>query len=324
LIISKTPLRISLAGGGTDFPNYYEKHSGKVLTTAIDKYVYVILKPRYDHNIRIGYSVTENVEKLDDLKHELAREAIRMFGIDGIEISMMSDLPGGSGLGSSSSVTVGLLHALYAYTNNLVSMKTLAEMAICIETKILNKPIGIQDQIVAAYGDFIFARFDKNEFYVTPVFILDEYIDILEKSLLLFFTGLTRNASDVLEEQTKNIDNNIESLNNIYNICGRMEEELSLGNIYKMGELLDESWQLKKKLASKVSNENIDNIYEYAKTLDPSIGGKLCGAGSGGHLLLYCPPKKQKYLITILENRGLRHIPFHFSKYGSQIIFNQY
>jgi D-glycero-alpha-D-manno-heptose-7-phosphate kinase len=320
MIIVRTPLRISLFGGGSDFPSYFMNHDGQILSTTIDKYVYVIVKERFDNNIRLGYSVTENVTNVNDLKHELAREAIKMFDLNGIEISTMADVPGGTGLGSSSAITVGLLHALYAYKGSLPSEYDLARGAIEIEIQKLNKPIGYQDQIISAYGGFSKIEFLDN-FEVSKPEISRETLDALDKNLFLWYTNNIRDASSILEEQNKNTSKNLEVLNDIVDLCKYAEKKLIKGNVNIIGELLDESWELKKQLATKVSNDEIDELYDYAKKYG-ATGGKISGAGGGGFLLTYCPPVDQPMLKNYMKLRGVRELPFSFEPFGSRIIFD--
>lgn len=327
MIVVKTSLRISLFGGSTDFYEYFDEYGGEVITTAIDKFVYTIIKKRFDDNIRLGYSKTELVSDANQLEHELAREAIRMIPTKGIEISTMADVPGGTGLGSSSAVTVGFLHALLAYHRELFDEKTTSISAIQIEVMNLKKPIGFQDQIIAAYGGFKNIVFNKNsEGYCSRSFDVKEvatdyWLEGLDKSLLLFYTNITRDSANILDEQSKNVKLNTDILDQIKAICKEAKNSIGDKNWDNIGLLLDQSWELKKQLSSKISDKNLDYLYRFAKA-NGALGGKITGAGGGGFLLVYCPIKKQKYLIEAMSNIGIREMPFSFYPHGSRVIFN--
>jgi D-glycero-alpha-D-manno-heptose-7-phosphate kinase len=322
VIITQTPLRISFLGGGTDFPDFYREHGGCVLTTAIDKFVYTIVKERFDKQIYVSYSVKEIAEKVDDIKHELVREAMKLVGVkEGIEIAFMSDVPGaGSGLGSSSSVTVGVLNALYQYTGRAVEAKKLAEQACEIEIKILGKPIGVQDQYIAAFGGVNFIEFHKDGLItVEPVGIGEELLDDLKNYMMVFFTGRTRQANTVLTEQKNNIEKKNKILVEMAQQARVARRLLSHGKIADLGKLLDEGWKIKKQLASKVSDGEIDKIYGAAKKAG-AIGGKISGAGGGGFLTLFVPTDKREKVRAALQ--GLREMPVGLSRDGSKVIFN--
>ena len=327
MIIAKTPLRISLFGGGTDFPDYFKDNPGQVLSTTIDKYTYVILNKRpFDEKIRLGYSKTELVNYVFELDHELAREAIKLFSVSGIELSTISDVPGGVGLATSSSILVGMLNALATYSNVEFDVSHLIDWAINIEVNKLNKPIGYQDQIIVAKGGFqnIHFSFQYKKPYNFIYNFKESTIDQLEKSLNLFYFGGQRNSSEILLEQSKNIEKNNDTLRQMYNICDSAYDELSKGNVYPIGEMLDESWKLKKTLASNVSNTEIDYVYEKALQ-NGSDGGKLLGAGGNGFLLFFTKDYESKEnLLRFMKYHMLRvkHVPFRFDKYGSRIIFN--
>jgi D-glycero-alpha-D-manno-heptose-7-phosphate kinase len=321
LIIVQTPLRISLFGGGTDFPNFYAAEGGCVLTTAIDKYIFVTIKDRFDDMLRIGYTRTELVDRVDRVEHELIREALKKTGINkGIEISTTGDIPAGSGLGSSSTVTVGVLHAMYAFLNEIVPQERLAREACEIEIDTLNKPIGVQDQYIAAYGGFRFIEFRPSGRVVTETVHLDPMLkNRLNENFLLFFTGTTRQAEHILSEQKDNIGDRLEILRKMKSLAYQARDELSTGNINAIGHLLHESWQLKKQLASKISNGEIDSWYQMAIDAG-AYGGKITGAGGGGFLLLYCPYDKRENVRHALGH--LRELPFRLEPDGTKIIFN--
>jgi D-glycero-alpha-D-manno-heptose-7-phosphate kinase len=322
MIIVQTPLRASLFGGGTDFPGYYLEHGGCVLSSSIDKYIFVTVKKRFDQKLRVGYTRTEMVDTIDDIQHELIREALRMTGIcHGVEITTMGDIPSqGSGLGSSSTVTVGALHALYAYQRELVMAGRLAHEACVIEREILGKPIGVQDQYIAAYGGLRFIEFKTSGEIVTRRIALDSTtLRRLNNNLFLFFTGVTRKADTILSEQRDNIRSRESVLNEMKAIVHQACDQLQKGNIDVIGELLHESWQLKKQLASRISNPELEDLYQIARKAG-ATGGKITGAGGGGFLLLYCPIEKQETLRDALHQ--LQELPFLLGQDGSKVIFD--
>lgn len=321
MIIVQTPLRISFFGGGTDFPSYYMEEGGCVLSSAIDKYIFVTIKRRFDDFVRVGYTRTEIVENVNDIQHELIREALKKVGIQkGVEITTMGDIPSGSGLGSSSTVTVGALHAMYAYLNFSVTAEQLARAACEIEIDILKKPIGVQDQYIAAYGGLRFFEFSNSGEVCNQLLSLDEVLQTrLNENLLLYFTGTTRSADSILTEQKDNIESRKQILRKLKSFAYLAKEELQKGNIDIIGNLLHESWQYKKQLASKISNGHIEAIYETARKAG-ALGGKLTGAGGGGFLLLYCPYEKRDLVRKSLN--GLREVPVRLEPDGSKPIFN--
>lgn len=322
MIIIQTPLRVSLFGGGTDFPSYFREHGGCVLTSAIDKYIFVTIKRRFDAKLRIGYTKTEMVDTVDEIKHELIREALRKTGItQGVEITTMGDIPDqGSGLGSSSTVTVGALHAMYTYNRELVLIERLAEEACEIEREILGKPIGIQDQYIAAYGGLRFMEFNGNGRVDSErLNVSEKTLRILSDNLLLFFTGITRKADNILVEQKQNIKDRLSILGEMKDIAYTARTELEDGNVDAVGELLHESWMLKKKLASRISNPALDGMYETAREAG-ALGGKISGAGGGGFLLLYCPNGSQEKVRDALQD--FQEYRFVLGQDGSKVIFD--
>ena len=323
MIISQTPLRISLSGGGTDLANYYKQNEGYVVSTAIDKYIYVIVKERFDDFIYVDYSTKEIVENINDIKHDLVRESAKMTGIKkGFEVLMLADIPSeGSGLGSSSSLTVGLLHAFYQYLGKLVTAEQLAREACQIEIEILQRPIGKQDQYIAAYGGLKSFRFCKDDSVeVSAIELLSEAKRKLGSNLLLFFTDTTRKASSILEEQNKNIINKLEFHNKIKELAFDTLDGLNTLDINRVGENLKVNWEMKKQLASNVSNNEIDKMHQMAMD-GGALGAKISGAGGGGFLLVYCERDKQDTLRRSLKQ--YRELPFFLEKYGSKIIFDQ-
>lgn len=322
MIIVQTPLRTSLFGGGTDFPGYYLQHGGCVLSSAIDKYIFVTIKKRFDNKVRVGYTRTEMVDSVDEIQHELIREALRKTGIcEGVEITTMGDIPSeGSGLGSSSTVTVGALHAMYAFQRELVMAEQLAKEACEIEIEILGKPIGVQDQYIAAYGGLRFIEFKTSGEIVANRISLDSNtLRRLNNNLFLFYTGVTRKADTILSEQKDNIRSRESVLGEMKEIARHACDQLQKGHIDAIGELLHESWQLKKQLASRISNTDIEDLYQIARKAG-ATGGKVAGAGGGGFLLLYCPAEKQEKLRDALHQ--LQELPFNLGQDGSKVIFD--
>lgn len=321
MIIVQTPLRVSFFGGGTDFPSYFLRDGGCVLSTAIDKHVYVTIKKRFDDLIRIGYTKTEIVESVDEIQHELIREAFRLTGLSkGVEITTMADIPAGTGLGSSSTVTVGVLHAMYAYQNKFIAPQELARQACQIEIDILHKPIGYQDQYIAALGNFRLIQFEKSSNVQSEVISFSPSVKHrLNENLMLFYTGQKRAAESILSEQKENIQSNGKILNKLKDMAISAVEELQKGDIDCIGHMLNESWQLKKQLASGISNERIDKFYTKAMQ-SGALGGKLTGAGGGGFLLIYSPYEKRDSVRNALHE--LREIPIRLEESGSKVIFD--
>jgi D-glycero-alpha-D-manno-heptose-7-phosphate kinase len=322
LIIVQTPLRISFFGGGTDFPSFYMEEGGCVLSSAIDKFIFVTIKERFDRKLRIGYTQTEMVDDIDEIHHDLIRESLRLTGIGhGVEITTMGDIPSeGSGLGSSSTVTVGALYAMYAYQGEIISAERLAREACTIEIDILKKPIGIQDQYIAAYGGLRFLNFlPDGEVEVERIKISTESQRMLNDNFLLFFTGVSRSSSSILKEQKSNIKDRISELREIKQMAYQARSDIEKGNFDSFGDLMNQSWELKKRLAGTISNGSINEIYETARRAG-AIGGKLTGAGGGGFLLLYVPYERQKRVRSALS--GLQELPFRLETDGTKVIFN--
>jgi D-glycero-alpha-D-manno-heptose-7-phosphate kinase len=321
MIIIQTPLRISLFGGGTDFPSYFLSEGGCVLSMAINKYIFVVIKERYDEKIRIGYTRTEIVDQVDQIEHELIREAFKKTGTrPGVEIITMGDIPAGSGLGSSSAVTVGALHAMYAYQNILVSKEQLAEEACDIEVRILKKPIGYQDQYISAFGGLRFIDFHQDgRIDCSRVNISPETLREINDHLMLFFTGVTRKAESILEEQKENIYNKLDKLCQLKEMASFVRGKLEAGRVDVIGETLHQSWMLKKQLANGISNHTIDGYYQIARQAGAS-GGKLTGAGGGGFLLLFCKKEKQNDVRRALHD--LREVSFKLEPDGTKTLLN--
>src|SRR3989344_2843973 len=265
MILSKTPFRISFVGGGTDFPDFYRKESGGVISTTINKYVYIVVHPSFNEKIRLQYSVFEEVENVEDVKNSRIRECMKLTGVDkGIEIHSLAEAPTKVGLGGSSSFTVGLLNALYAYKGEIVSPEKLAQDACKVEIDILKEPIGKQDQYIAAYGGLRHIQFNRDDSVsVGPVTLNEEIIKRLEENLLLFYTGISRDASSVLVEQKENIEKteSFSHLLELNNLRQELKSELHANRLSKFGEILHKGWELKKRLASKITNPALDKYY---------------------------------------------------------------
>lgn len=324
MIISRTPLRISFVGGGSDMESFYRHSLGAVVTTAINKYVYIMVEKQFDGRIIVQYSKTEIVKKVADIQNNLVREAMKLTGVDGgIHITSISDVPAeGTGMGSSSSYVVGLLNALYAYREKYVSAERLAREACRIEIDILKKPIGKQDQYIAAYGGLNYLEFSSDgTVYVNPIICLPDTRMRLEKQLLLFYTKSTRSADTILAKQTQNVSSpgsKRDTMAKMVELAKQMRESLQTNKLSPFGGLLDENWALKKTMAHGVTTKQIDRWYEKAKRAG-AMGGKILGAGGGGFLLLHADLKKHE---KIKRNLGeLIPLDFKFEQQGSKIIF---
>src|SRR5579859_163128 len=314
MIITQTPLRIGLLGGGTDLPSYYLEHGGRVLNCAIDKYIYVIVKQSFDDEIYVNYSKKEIVSRVEDLEHELVREAMLMTGVSGgVEITTLADIPSsGSGLGSSSAVTVGLLHALYAYTGRQMSATQLAEGACTIEIERCGKPIGKQDQYIAALGGIRDLRFGPGEEVTGEELGLSAPERLaLQQQMMLFYTGITRRADNILAEQNANISSTLPQLDLLRDLAGFAVERLRAGDVEAIGPALRESWEAKRKLASGVSNDQVDKAV--GRALDAGASGvKLTGAGGGGFLVVICPMERQRAVRESLAD--MRELPIRLDR----------
>lgn len=321
MIISQTPFRISLVGGGTDFEDFYKVSGGAVISTTINKYIYVVVKERFDNKISANYFDQEIVDDICELRHDLIREAALLTGMkNGFDVYIMSDIPSsGSGLGSSSSVTVGLLNAFYAYKGISVDAKTLAEQACIIEIDILKNPIGKQDQYAAAYGGLNFIQFHSNGIDIKRIELDNGLKRKLELNLMLFFTNITRKSSAILTEQKENISKKLIQLLNIKQLAIELNDSLLSGNIDEIGKMLHKNWILKKQLSSNITNDTIDNMYKSALSAG-AIGGKIVGAGGGGFVIIYAKLDRHDAVRDALYNHN--QFPFLFEPHGSKIIFN--
>ena len=323
MIISRTPFRISFVGGGSDMETFYSKHQGAVLSTSIDKYMY-ISSHKFFHKdtIQVKYSRTETVKNIDDLAHPLLREALRKTGITGgIEISSIADLPSGTGMGSSSSFTVGLLHNLYAINRKYVTHEELAREACEIEIEIVGEPIGKQDQYAAAFGGLNIIYFNQDgTVLVEPLHIKKTIYDALQENLLMFYVGNQRKASDILSEQKQNAsqEEKFNVLKEMVGLVFELRNALYAERLNDFGKILHENWVLKQKLASKISNPEIDDIY-MTGIKNGASGGKLLGAGGGGFMLFYCEKRDQDRLRSSLKK--YETLDFTFERDGSKIIY---
>jgi D-glycero-alpha-D-manno-heptose-7-phosphate kinase len=322
MIISKTPLRVSFVGGGTDLADFSDEHGGAVVSSAIDKWVHVVVARRFEGDLRVSYSKTEIVSTASEVQHELVREALRLTGLPrGLDVVTLADVPSqGTGLGSSSAVTVGLLGALYAYQGVFRSAVDLAEEASHIEIDILGKPIGRQDQYAAAQGGFNFIEFMPRGggVRIEPIVCPPMTLERLHRSLMLFYTGRQRAASDVLSGQRAAIieGSAIEALLGMRQLAYEMREVLGRGDVDGVGPLLDRNWELKRSLVGGLSDTQVDEWYRRAREAGAS-GGKLLGAGAGGFLLVMAAPEQQASVRSALAD--LREVPFHFAARGTQI-----
>ncbi|MGD0900156.1 MAG: GHMP kinase [Thermoguttaceae bacterium] len=322
MIGTRTPFRISFAGGGSDLRSFYSKCPGCVLSTTIDKYMYILIHPYFDDRIQVKYSRTELVNSIAHIQHPIVRVALGQFGTEGVDINSIADIPAGTGLGSSSSFTVGLLHALYAYTGQFASKELLARKACEIEIDILKDPIGKQDMYAAAYGGLNLITFYPDEsVQVEPVIMPPSQRSRLAQNLLAFYLGGARSAHDILADQQSAVlrdRKKFEGLMRMVELARQLRESLAKGCLDDMGPILHENWLLKKQLSSQISTEWIDACYDRAMQ-NGATGGKLLGAGGCGFLLLYCDVQHQDRLRAALSD--LREIKFSFDNFGTRVIY---
>jgi D-glycero-alpha-D-manno-heptose-7-phosphate kinase len=323
MIISRTPLRMSFVGGGSDLPVFYKKYGGAVLSTAINRYVYVTVNPKFDDRIRVSYSRTEEARTVERIRHPLVREGLKLASVKGgVEITSIADIPSkGTGLGSSSTFTVGLMNALHAFAGRHAGAEQLAREACEIEITRCGEPIGKQDQYAAAFGGLNLIHFNSDDSVaVEPVICRRETIKQLQSHILVFYTGLTRSASGILKHQSaalatekKKVDTTKKMVELAHTLCA----ELRKNRVASFGEIIHEGWLLKKSLAGGISTGAIDVWYEKARRAG-AVGGKLLGAGAGGFLMFYAPPARHAAIEHVLK---LRRIDFQFEPFGSRIIF---
>jgi D-glycero-alpha-D-manno-heptose-7-phosphate kinase len=324
VIITRSPLRISLGGGGTDLPSYYREHSGFVIAAAIDKYVYITLHQTFVEELILKYSRMERVTAVDEVQHPLIREALRLTGVGAprLEITSMADMPAGTGLGSSGSFTTALLKALHTLKKNLVHPQELAEQACHIEIGILKDPVGKQDQYIAAFGGITCFRFLPNDqVEAWPLKIATETLYNLEDNLLLFFTGYSRSASDILREQdVKSKESDSEMISNLHFVkeLGRKSSEaLETGRLDQFAELMNVHWEHKKRRSARMSNDQIDRWYALARA-SGALGGKVVGAGGGGFLMFYADDKAR--VRAAMREAGLEEVRFRFDFEGTKVV----
>ncbi|MFW5469142.1 hypothetical protein ACOCJ4_03760 [Knoellia sp. CPCC 206435] len=322
MIITQTPLRVGLVGGGTDLPSYYRQHGGRVLNAAIDKYVYVVVKQRFDDDIYVNYSRKEIVSQVEDVEHDLVREAMHMAGVrGGVEITTLADIPSaGSGLGSSSSVTVGLLHALFAYQGRQVSAEELADRACTIEIDRCGKPIGKQDQYAAAYGGICDLRFGPGDSVAAEqIHLGHDELRHFQSQFMLLYTGITRTADTILGEQKANVPVRLAQLHQLRDLAEEAITCLRGGFPDAVGVALGKSWEAKRQLAEGVSTPALDEAVDAAMRVG-ATGAKVTGAGGGGFVLAVCPVERQKAVREALA--PMRELPISVDPFGSRVIFN--
>ncbi|RTL37557.1 MAG: galactokinase [Candidatus Melainabacteria bacterium] len=324
MIIARSPLRISIGGGGTDLPSYYEQHGGFLIAGAIDRYVYITLHQTFGDDMIIKYSQMERVRDVESIQHPIIREAVKLLEIEelNLELTSMADIPAGTGLGSSGSFATALLKVLHHYKKNLIHPKELAEQACHIEIDLLKEPIGKQDQYIASYGGINCFEFARNgEVKAWPLKLSNEDLFNFEDNLLLFFTGYSRSAGSILEEQdkkTKGSDSEmVENLHFVKDLGLQIKDALESGNLHQFGLLMNEHWQYKKRRSGAMTNKDIDDWYELALK-NGAVGGKLIGAGGGGFLMFYTEEKVK--LRHSMRNAGLTEVRFRFDFEGTKIV----
>ena len=326
MIVSRTPLRLPLGGGGTDLPSYYSKYGGSLVSVAINKYVFVVVNKRFENTIKASYRKIEVTDSIDEIEHPLVREGLRMMGINsGIEIFSMADAPGNTGLGSSSAYCVGLLNCLYAYKRRHASPQMLAEEACKIEIDILKEPIGKQDQYLAALGGLTKLDIEKDgKVTASSPALSESSLESLENNLLMFYTGCQRSASEVLRDQNEATKKDesavVENLHRIKEIGAKICSSLQEGDVDAIGPLFHQHWMAKRKLSGKVTNPVIDGLYETGMR-NGATGGKLIGAGGGGFIVFYCP-KEKSALRKAMAGKNAPEFQFKFDFEGSKIVFN--
>ncbi len=328
MIISKTPLRVSFTGGGSDLPAFYQytngRTNGAVISTTIDKYIFVNVNRKFDNGLRVAYSINEEVSHLAELKHPIVKAVMEYLNIDGgLEITTIADIPSkGTGLGSSSAFCVGLLHALFAFTGQYATRAQLAELACMIEMDKLREPIGKQDQYASAFGGLNYMEFYADgQVLVEPITLQPELKNEMEQHCLFLYTGITRSASGVLAQQQKdmaNDDTKFDTMSQMVSLTKTLKSQLNQGKLHEFGEILHQNWLLKRSISTGISTPAIDEYYELARK-NGAIGGKLLGAGAGGFLMFYAPPDTHHNIIQALS--PCKHTPFRFTQPASQIIF---
>ena len=327
MIVTRTPFRISLGGGGTDLPAYYRQHGGFLVTAAIDKYVYITVNKRFEPSLRVSYSKTEIVDHPDELEHPIVREALKLLGLDShLEIVSIADLPANTGMGSSSSFTVGLLNALHAYKREHLAPQALAEEAFHVEVDLVGEPIGKQDKYAAAFGGIVVLDIDRDgRVAATPLHLHEHTVEAFEGAVSLYYTGIQRAARDVLGEQSARAavsDAGVtDAMHGIKRIGACVADALRAGDLDRFGELLHEHWETKKRVSTKMSNPELDGWYELARR-HGAVGGKVMGAGGGG-FFMFCTPNGHKPDVrAALGREGLRELRYNIDFEGSKVIVN--
>lgn len=323
MIITRTPFRISFAGGGSDLPSFYQRHEGCVLSTSINQYMHIVIHPTFNRNETVvKYNKTETVTDVRQIHHPIARQLLLDHGISGVEIVSTADIPSGTGLSTSSAYTVGLIHALHAFQGKFCSQERIAKEACELEIDKLGEPIGKQDQYGTAVGGLKFIRFKTDgSVEVEPLTISTEVYHQLDDNLLLFYTGLTHSAGEILKEQNANTvsdEAKFQNLVRMTELAYEMRQSLATADLDGFGQILNENWLLKRQLASGISNPTVERYYQLAMD-SGALGGKLLGAGGGGFLLFYCPKQKQARLRSVLSD--LVELPFHMEGSGTKVIY---
>jgi D-glycero-alpha-D-manno-heptose-7-phosphate kinase len=327
MIVTRTPLRVPLGGGGTDLPSYYREKGGFLISAAINKYIYITINPRFEDSIRVSYSRTEIVDTVSEVEHPIVREALKLLNVTRpLEIVSIADLPSNTGLGSSGAFTVGLLQALHAFKRDHVGPQALAEEAFHIEAELLEEPVGKQDQYIAVYGHVTAFDIATDGCVTVTRLDLDEsVVDQLENDTMLFYTGVKRNASEVLESQKQALSNGqsstSQSLDEIKSIGYEISESLQQGDLTRFGALLDLHWHAKKRTSDLISTDHLDRWYSIGRSKG-ALGGKLMGAGGGGFFLFYCPNDYKAGLRSAMAAEGLREMRFAIDEDGSKVIVN--
>ena len=327
MIVTRTPFRIPLGGGGTDLPSYYSRYGGFVVSAAINRYVYIMINRRFEDSIRVSYSQTEIVEEVSQVQHPIVREALKFIELErNLEIVSIADLPANAGLGSSCAFTVGLLNGLHAFKREQRSSEELAEEACHIEIERLEEPIGKQDQYVAAFGGILCLEIDREGgVRVSPVQVPEDALQELESNLALFYTGIKRSASEVLSHQSQATSDGdgkvVEALHLIKDLGGEMKLALEQGDLVRFGWLLDEHWRAKRNLSSKVTSDQLDRWYAIGKA-NGALGGKVMGAGGGGFLMFFCQNGCKARLRQALAAEGLKELRFGVDFEGTKVLVN--
>lgn len=323
MIVTRTPLRISLVGGGTDMPSFYTYHSGAVVSAAIDKSIYVFVNPKFDGRYRVSYSVTENVDNISEIQHDIVREVLKVFQVKGLEVVSVSDIPGdGSGLGSSSAFTVGLLRAMYAYTGYRALQTHLAEHAFSVEAVVCGHTVGKQDHYSAACGNLSFYSFSKQGVKIEIPNLSKENLEVINSMLMLFWTGVRSSESEtILKDQSERFKNETSSAQAgaiLTELASQLCMDLQRGNFERIGKFVHTGWSLKKKLSSLISDQWIDALMEQAMRVGAS-GAKICGAGGGGFMLVVAHPEIR---AAVEQAVGLRSVPFKIGAPGSSVVYS--